>query len=152
MNRDDLDKCDKALINKPTLASIYDSDWRHNLRQRILGSNTTGDDYIPFAYKLPFLMKYLNYPEDFQQRIEDGVAIMSKILSERDWKHLVARMRGKQCLSAVDEILLARGFALEFGADALMPPPSNCSCPRPEFIVRIGELDVDVEANKDEWH
>jgi hypothetical protein len=139
-----LDSCDAALIGKPTLESIYDPAWRSQFRQRTLAVNCMDDVAYPSAYAAHVLEMF--YPVDYQKRLEEGARLLLAKLPVSERNHLIERMRGAGCLSAEEELLLARGFALEFGDAGVLPPPGNSSQPRPEFVVRVPGHEIDVEA------
>lgn len=139
-----LDKCDAALADKPTLSEIYNPSWRASFRSQTLSADCMADVSYPSAYATHLLELF--HPPDYQKRIEEGAAVLLGKLGSADRNHLVSRMRGNGCLSAEEEVLLARGFALEFGATAFLAPPGDNSHPRPEFIVRVQAHEVDVEA------
>ncbi len=139
-----LDKCDAALTGKPTLESIYDPAWRSQFRQRTLAANCLADVAYPSAYAVHVLEMF--YPVDYQQRLEEGARLLLVRLPVSERNHLVERMRGAGCQSAEEELLLARGFALEFGDAAVLPPPGDSSRPRPEFVVQATGVEIDIEA------
>ena len=139
-----LDKCDAALADKPALAEIYDAPWRSEFRDRTLSAERMADVAYPSAYAVHVLELF--FPPDYQKRINDGAAILLPKLCSTDRNHLVSRMRGAGCLSAEEELLLARGLAQEFGADAIHPPPGTPDRPRPEFVLCANGHEIDVEA------
>jgi hypothetical protein len=142
---DVLDRCDAALADKPTLSEVYDPSWRDSFRRQTRSADCMADVSYPSAYAVHVLELF--YPADYQRRVEDGAAVLLGKLGSADRNHVVSRMRGNGCLSAEEELLLARGFALEFGDDALVAPPEDSSQPRPEFIARVqGGHEFDVEA------
>lgn len=49
-------------------------------------------------------------------------------------------------MSAEEELLLARSFALEFGKNAIVGPQGNISQTRPEFVVLANGLMIAIEA------
>lgn len=85
-------------------------------------------------------------PACYQHRLEEGAVILLPKLSQIEKNHLIKRMRGDGCLSAEEELLLARGFALQFGIDSIEAPESDPSKPRPEFIVNISGKKIEIEA------
>lgn len=139
-----LNQCDAALADKPTLASVYDAHWRAEFRKQRLNSESMADVSYPSAYAVHILEVTL--PADYQMRIEEGARILFSKLADADTSHLIERMRWTDCLSAEEELLLARAFALEFGENAILPPPGNRSERRPEFILHANRLEIDVEA------
>lgn len=136
-----LDRCEKALADKPALASIFDGDWRESFREKALGTEKIG---YPAAYAAPVFGESL--PSDYQSRLEDGAAALLPKLSEKDRSVLTGRLRGKGCVSAEEELLLARSFALEFGNDAVLGPKGDISKTRPEFAVLANGLEIAIEA------
>lgn len=138
-----LDECDAALVEKPNLSSVFDESWRQAHRRKLLNADSPLDVSFPSAYAKPHQDCYR---PDYQQRLEDGAAILMPKLDAGETNHLVERMRGGACLSADEELLLARGFAEVFGAGAISFP----SVPRdqhvPEFHVAVGGHRIEVEA------
>jgi len=55
-------------------------------------------------------------------------------------------MRCNGSPSAEEELLLARGFALEFGPDSIKGHYGNANSKRPEFSVALDGIEIDVEA------
>lgn len=141
---DVLDKCDAALADKPALTEIYDAPWRSAFRHRTLSADRMADVAYPSAYAVHVLELF--FPPDYQKRIDDGAAVLLPKLCSTDRNHLVSRMRGAGRLSAEEELLLARGLAQEFGADAIRPPPGTPDEPRPEFVLCVNDHEIDVEA------
>ena len=141
---ENLDKCDAALADKPNLASIYNPQWRAEFRQSALDSDTINDVAYPSAYSIPIFEDLGLYPKCYQSRLEEAAGLFLPKLSTAEKNHLIARMQVDGCISAEEELLLARGFALEFGSDAIVAPTGKCS--RPEFIVNFNEHEIDVEA------
>ena len=86
------------------------------------------------------------FPSCYQHRLEEGAVILLPKLSQIEKNHLIKRMHGDGCLSAEEELLLARGFALQFGIDSIEAPQSDPSKPRPEFIVNISGKKIEIEA------
>jgi hypothetical protein len=136
-----LDKCDEALADKPTLASIFDADWRREFRQKALSDEKIG---YPTAYAAPVFGDSL--PSDYQSRLEEGATVLLSKLCDADRNGLTSRLRGAGCVSAEEELLLARSFALEFGTDALVGPQGDISQTRPEFTVVAGGREIAIEA------
>lgn len=141
----DLDKCDAVLADKPVLASIYCPKWRQEFRQKALRVNELRDILYPGAYSAPLFESLGQLQPDYQSRIEEGAVILLSKLSKKEKNHLIKRLRDG-CPSAEEELLLARGFSIEFGKVAIVKPESNQSQVRPEFIVRINNLELAIEA------
>ena len=140
-----LDKCDKALLDKPMLATIYDGIWRQKLRNKLLAVDSWNDIAYPGAYSTPLFESLGQFPSCYQYRLEEGAVILLSKLSKKEKNHLIRRLRDG-CPSAEEELLLARGFSIEFGKDAIVKPESNQSQVRPEFIVRVNNLEFAIEA------
>jgi len=136
-----LRKCDMALADKPTLASIFGRKWRTDFAVRVLSVHSLADAVFPEAYHAPCLT---DMPADYQQRLEEGAAILRARLRGQAWAQFVSRIRDRDAASATEELLLARGFATEFGDIGL--PSGNPAAPRPEFTVSIGTHRVAIEA------
>ena len=141
---DVLDKCEAALADKPTLSEIYDPSWRGSFRRQTLSADCLATVRYPSAYAAHVLELF--YPPDYQKRIDGGAAILLRKLGSGDRNHLISRMRGPECESAEEELLLAKGFALEFGDAAVLAAAGDSSQTRPEFVVRVRGHDIDVEA------
>lgn len=82
----------------------------------------------------------------YQHRLEEGAVILLPKLSKKEKNHLIKRMQGDDYRSAEEELLLARGFALEFGRDSITEPSSDPSSQRPEFVVNVNSYAIDIEA------
>lgn len=142
-----LDKCDEGLKDKPKLASIYNQTWRRKFRKKLLESKTLSDLSFPGAYGGPYFFEGLEfYPKDYQYRIEEGANILLQKLNNSDKNGLIKRLRGVGSCSAEEELLLVRGFALEFGIDAIKGPVGNKDKRRPEFFFTIDEQNINIEA------
>lgn len=142
-----LDKCDEGLKDKPKLASIYNQTWRKKFRKKLLEAKTLSDLSFPGAYGGPYFFEGLGfYPQDYQDRLEEGANILLPKLNESDKHNLTKRLRGVGSCSAEEELLLARGFALEFGVNAIKGPNDNPSSPRPEFWISVEGQSIAVEA------
>jgi hypothetical protein len=85
-------------------------------------------------------------PRCYQSRLEKGASIFLPKISKRDQGHIFKRMRVSIPISAEQELLLALGFALEFGTSAVKAPQGAVNEVRPEFEVHIGDKQIDVEA------
>lgn len=142
--RKQLDECDAALDDKPNLSRVFDEPWRQAHRDKLLNADSPLDVSYPSAYAKPH--QELFYPPDYQQRLEDGAAVLMPKLDSGETNHLIARMRGAGCLSADEELLLARGFAEVFDADATSFPAVPRGQDIPEFQVAIGGHSVEIEA------
>lgn len=139
-----LDECDAALVDKPNLASIFHPAWRADHRAKMLNVDSPIDVSYPSAYAKPH--QELFYPTDYQQRLEDGAAVLMPKLDDGERNHLIRRMRGVGCLSADEELLLARGFAHVFTDNAISFPSVPRGQDIPEFHVSVGGHIVEVEA------
>lgn len=140
-----LAKFDEALFDKPTLASIYDGIWRQKLRTKLLAVDNFNDIAYPGAYSASLFESLRQFPSCYQYRLEEGAVILLSKLSKKEKNHLIRRLRDG-CPSAEEELLLARGFALQFGIDSIEAPESDPSKPRPEFIVNISGKKIEIEA------
>lgn len=141
-----LDNFDAALADKPVLASIYCPKWRKQFRQKALGVITLGDSSYPEAYGAPYFENLRQFPRCYQQRLEEGASVLLPKLMKSDRNNLIKRLRETNPASGAEEILLARGFALQFGVDSIEAPESDQSKPRPEFIVNISGKKIEIEA------
>lgn len=139
-----LDECDAALADKPNLVAIFDEQWRKEHRERMLNADSQCDVWYPHAYAKPHQDDF--YPTDYQQRLEEGAAVLLPKLHEGEKNHLIQRMRGNGGLSAQEELLLARGFAEVFGRDAMSVPFVPADQDTPEFHVTVGGHAIEVEA------
>jgi hypothetical protein len=135
-----LDRCDAALAGKPTLGRVFDRTWRTDFRKQVLAADSLVDAAFPEAYYAPCL----DLPPDYQQRIEEGASILLAKLDARAWKDFVSRIQGRESASALEELLLVRGFTQELGTIEL--PLGNRAMPRPEFTVAIEGHQIAVEA------
>lgn len=141
------DKCDAALSDKPILSSIYDSNWRKNLREKALSAQKHGEvTYGAMGYAAPLFEELGHCPKSFQYRLEEGAGILLPKLGKKEKGHIIKRMQGLIPISAEQELLLARGFALEFGTQAVKAPQGPVDKPRPEFEVYINGKQIDIEA------
>lgn len=143
--QNNLAKFDEALLDKPMLATIYDGIWRQKLRNKLLAVDSCNDITYPGAYSAPLFESLGQFPSCYQYRLEEGAVILLSKLSKKEKNHLIKRLRDG-CPSAEEELLLARGFSIEFGKDAIVKPESNQSQVRPEFIVRVNNLEFAIEA------
>lgn len=144
-----LDNCDAALADNPVLASIYCPKWRQEFRQKALRANEFGDILYPEAYGAPHFEDLRQFPRCYQQRLEEGARILLPKLITSDRNGLITRLRGNSRnnpASGAEELLLARGFALQFGTDSIEVPQSDSSKRRPEFIVNISGKKIEIEA------
>jgi len=144
-----LDKCDEGLKDKPQLASIYNQTWRKKFRKKLLEAKTLSDLSFPGAYGGPYFFEGLGfYPQDYQDRIEEGANILLPKLNKSDKDNIIKRLRGvvPGSGSAEEELLLARGFALDFRVDAIKGPNGNSSSPHPEFWVTVEKQSIAIEA------
>lgn len=141
------DKCNAALLDKPILSSIYDGNWRKELREKASSAQKHGEETNgAMGYAAPFFEEIGQCPRCYQYRLEDGAGILLPKLSNGDRKHLIKRMRGDNPTSGDEELFLARGFALMFGINAIKGPKSNPSSPRPEFWVSVEGQSIAIEA------
>ena len=153
-----LDKCDAELADKPNLRKIYGKIWRAKFREQILAVNSLVDAGFPDGYYAPCL----DMPVDYQQRIEEGATIMLERLRGWACRDFFSRMQGRDSASAIEELLLVRGFFNKFGEIKLQK--GNRSEPRSEFDVTIQGYTIAIEArglrnskivqklNDDSWH
>ncbi len=143
-----LDECDAALADKPNLAAIFDEQWRKEHRERMLNADSPFDVSYPSTYAKPH--QDIFYPPDYQQRLEEGAGVLLPKLDDGEKNHLIQRMRGSGGpsaeLSAEEELLLARGFAEEFGADAISFPSVLPDQDTPEFHVTVQGHAIEIEA------
>ena len=139
-----LDECEKALEDKPALASIFDEGWRQELRSRLLSANGIRDVGFPTAYDAYHMQRIV--PGDYQYRLDEGARIVLPKLSKGDRNHLIQRLSAGNGLSAEEELLLARGCALQFGEDVIKAPQAQKGQSRPEFLLRLGSIEIDIEA------
>jgi len=141
------DKCDAALLDKPYLSSIYDENWRKDLRETALSAQKHGEvTYGAIGYAAPFFEEIGECPKCYQYCLEEGASVLLPKISKPEGKHIVKRMRGACPISAEQELLLACGFAHEFGVKAVKAPQGPVNKPRPEFEVHIEGKQIDVEA------
>ena len=139
-----LDRCDAALSHKPRLASIFDHSWRKDLRDGVSKIDSMLDFGLPTAYVAADKPRI--FPDDFQYRLDEGAAILLPKIDDGERNHFISRMRGTGCTSAEEELLLARGFAGEFSADAILPPSRARDAKGPEFYVLVDGTKLAVEA------
>jgi uncharacterized protein YuzE len=142
-----LDKCDEGLKDKPKLASIYNQIWRTKFRKQLMEGKTVSDLSFPGAYGGPYFFEGLGfYPQDYQNRLEEGANILLQKLNESDKNNLVERLRRVGSCSAEEELLLAHGFASEFGVNAIEGPKGSSSSSHPEFYVSVEGHSIAIEA------
>ncbi len=139
-----LHECDAALSGTPNLASVFDEAWRKEHRAKMLNADSAADVWYPSSYAKPHNDMF--YPSDYQQRLEEGAAVLLPKLDAGEKRHFISRMRGAGCLSAEEELLLARGFARVFGPDAISFPKVNKGQDVPEFHVSVSGRTIEVEA------
>jgi hypothetical protein len=141
------DKCDAALVDKPILASIYDENWRKDWREKALSAQKHGEvNYGAMGYAAPIFEELGQCPKCYQYRLEEGANILLSKPDYKDESNLIDRMRGTQPTSAGEELLLARGFALKFGKDAVHVHTGLKSEPRPEFWISVSGQKIAIEA------
>lgn len=138
------DESDAALAERPNLAAVFDRRWRREFRERTLNAQSRADLSFPNSYAKPD--QEFMHPEDYQDRLEQGLAILFPKFDEGERNHFVQRMRGDGCLSAEEELLLARGFADTFGANAITFPRVRRDQTRPEFHVSVEGRTIEIEA------
>jgi hypothetical protein len=139
--------CERALCDKPALASIYDSEWRraaHARSMRLLESDShlLG---LPWPYCRPYFDRMIGRSTGTQRKVDEALGLWLPKLSPRDKANLIARLREGDSLSAEDELLVVCGFAHAFGADSLSPPNRPPHVPRPEFLLRVRSEEFEVE-------
>ena len=139
-----LDKCKAALADKPNLAAVFDEKWRKEHGEKMLNAGSPADVSYPSSYAKH--LQEVMYPKDYQQRLEEGAAVLLPKFDKGQKNHFINRMRGNGCLSAEEELLLVRGFASVFGQNVVSFPALNPSEKRPEFHVLIDGRTVEVEA------
>jgi hypothetical protein len=141
------DKCDAALLDKPILASIYDANWRKELREKALSTQKHGEViYGAMGYAVPIFEEIMECPKSYQYRLEEGASVLLHKISKGEREHIVKRMQSLIPISAEQELLLACGFRNKFDADAIKAPQSPVNKPRPEFEVHINSKQIDIEA------
>jgi hypothetical protein len=138
-----LDQCDAALLGMPTLASVFDPEWRQQLREECLAAKDFESVGIPDGYGAPYFGG--DFGPDYQQRIEKGLKIAFEMLPPRESNHLRERFRRRGSLSAVEEVLLICGFAQVFGDGSVRPPSVIASQPCAEFTVETQHCRLGVE-------
>lgn len=136
-----LNKCDTALIDKPTLSRVFGNKWRAGFREQALSADSYVDVAFPEAYYAPC---YIDMPTDYQQRIEEGATIILTKLDGWARRDFFSRLQSREPASATEELLLARGFFDKFGD--IEPSQGNRSASRPEFTVFIEGHTIAVEA------
>ena len=130
-------------MDKPILASIYDVNWRKELRENALSTHKRREvTYGAMGYATPFLTDIV----DYQDRLEEGASVLLPKISKREKEHIVKRMQGLIPISAEQELLLARGFKRQFGVDAVKAPQGPLNKARPEFEVHIDGKQFDIQA------
>ncbi len=136
--------CDASLADKPLLASIYDPAWRKEIANKLREPGQSC--YLPYAfgYQAPLLEYNQMVHRCWQYRLEEGAYVLLPKLNSKDRGHLEERMRGAGSTSAEEELLLARGFALEFGRGAICI--SQTLKRPPEFEVDAGGHRILAEA------
>lgn len=139
-------KYDAALADKEKLASIYDKAWRSSIRPKLLKPGRVCHLGNAFGYQAPLFEASGLIREGWQYMLEEGANVLLPKLSNRDQGHLTKRMRDTESTSAEEEFLLARGFALEFGQDAIGLPQTSSGRTRPEFEVNASGHRIMVEA------
>jgi hypothetical protein len=128
-------KYDAALTDKPFLASIYDSTWRQKIRTRLLAPGNICYIGNAFGYQAPLLEACGLIRQGWQCRLEEGAKLLLPKLSDGERRHLTRRMQDSESTSSEEEVLLARGFAREFGEGAVTVTQAPSDKPRPEFEV-----------------
>jgi uncharacterized protein YuzE len=142
-----LDKCDEGLKDKPKLAFIYNQIWRKKFCKKLMEAKSLSDLSFPGAYGGPYFFEGLGfYPQDYQNRLEEGANILLQKLNKSDKNNLVERLRGVGSCSAEEELLLARGFASQFEVNAIEGPNGSFSSPHPEFYVSVEGHSIAIEA------
>jgi len=141
-----LDRCDEALADKVVLASVFDAEWRRAFRVNVLSADRMEDIGCPTAYAATMTIYREWLPADYQSRLEEGAEVLLPKLCDADENGLISRLRGPGCVSAEEELLLVRSFALEFGKNAIVGPQGNASQTRPEFMVLVNGLEIAIEA------
>ena len=78
-----LDKCDAALLDKPNLSSIYDGNWRKDLRKKALSAQKHGEvTYGAMGYAAPFFEEIGKCPRCYQSRLEEGACVLLPKISK----------------------------------------------------------------------
>lgn len=139
-----LDECDAALVNRPSLAAVFNKQWREEHRRKMLNAESSANVSYPSSYAKPH--QSLFYPPDYQQRLDEGASILLPKLDSAERAHFTERMRRSGCLSAEEELLLARGFAKAFGDSSITFPAVPRDKDRPEFLVTVAGRQIEVEA------
>ncbi len=139
-------KYDAALADKEELASIYHETWRRSIRPKLLKPGCVCYLGNAFGYQAPWFEECGLIRRGWQYRLEEGAKVLLPKLSHREQGHLTKRMRDTESTSAEEEFLLARGFAKEFGQDAISLPQTSSDRTRPEFEVRASGHRMMVEA------
>jgi hypothetical protein len=139
-------KYDDALADKPFLAPVYDTIWRQKIHTRLLTPGNVCYVGNAFGYQAPLLEACGLIRQGWQCKLEQGAEFLLPKLSDGERRHLTRRMQDRESTSAEEELLLARGFALEFGRDAVAVPQTPSDKPRPEFEVEADGHRVLVEA------
>lgn len=134
-----------ALADKPYLASIYDDEWRQRVRPKLLGRGDVCYLRNAFGYQAPLFEGDL-IPKGWQAKLEEGASVLFPVLTDAERRHLMRRMRDTESTSAEEEILLAGGFAREFGPKAIAVSQASRGEPRPEFEVNANDYRILVEA------
>jgi hypothetical protein len=131
--------CDTSLADKPLLASIYSTAWRQEIASKLRELSQLC--YLPYAfgYQAPLLEYNRMVHRCWQYRLEEGACVLLPKLNNKDRGHLEERMRGAGSTSAEEELLLARGFALEFGREAIRIP---------QTLKRPPEFEVDARGHR----
>jgi hypothetical protein len=70
--KSNFDKYDAALLDKPNLSSIYDENWRRELREKALSAQKRGEVSYAMGYAAPFLGDIV----DYQDYLEEGASVL----------------------------------------------------------------------------
>lgn len=141
------DECEAALRQFPLLSEVYDGTWVAGHREEIRNAAEPQKVGWPAPFGFAEMSRW-NGTDDlvgFQQRIEQALAIVKRLVPPTEWRALMERLRHHDSGAATDELLLVFGFASVFGEAALVWPASKAGLKRPEFYVRTNAVELGVE-------
>ena len=138
-----LDRCDEALTNYPILSNVYSPCWRESVREQFINAPEITPVALPVAYGCTLHPQF--YPDSFQARIEGGLDIIRVKAPNPAMREYSKRLKNRDAIVAVDELLTIRGFSVAFGQDAVEWEDTGSNTRQPECWIRSGNLMIGVE-------
>lgn len=140
----DLRLCEAEISKRPNLASIFDEQFRENIRMSVLTGKSQGPPYI---YAFP--IQHDRYPEQYPlyllDRIENGLELLLKITPNKERNELERRMKDGNGLSVEEELITLSGFRDAFGDESISLSVNPRGTKKAEFVVSAHDCRFAVE-------